>query len=74
VETAIAMIETVQEHLDTRVGPAPQTPGESRTGNDWRISPVVWNDQHCDTIADVRPKEIQQLVDLALETRRDVVN
>jgi len=70
----VAMEIAVQENFRSRLGPAAKPFGEGGSGNDRSVAPMVGNDEHRHAVADVRPKEVEQPVDLTFEARRDVVD
>jgi hypothetical protein len=74
VSALVAMVEPVQENLEALVGPRAQAASERRTGHDRRLAPVVRDGEQGDAIAYVGSQQIKQLLHLALEARRDVVN
>lgn len=70
----VAMKIAVDEHLDAGLGPAAQTRCKRGAGDNRRVSPVVRDDEHCQALADMGPKKLEEAVDLAFETRRDIVD
>ena len=74
VPSLIPMEEAVKEDFRPGFGPAAQARGEGRAGNNWRIAPMVRNDEHRHAIADMRAEHVEQPVDLAFEARRYVVD
>ena len=70
----VAMIIAMQEDLDAGLCPATKARRERRTGNDRRIAPMVGNDQHCHSIADMFTKYIDKLVYFGFEARRNVMD
>ena len=73
--TCVVAVEVaVQEHLDATVSPAAQPRGEGGARDDRRVTPMVRHNQHCEPLADMRLNKRQQLVDLAFETRRYIVD
>jgi hypothetical protein len=49
----VAMVKTMEHHLDASVRPAAQARCKGRSGNDWRVTPVVGHHQHCNAAANV---------------------
>ena len=70
----VAMVIAVKEHFDAMIGPVPEALCKCRTRNDWRIAPVIWNDQHRNLRTDVFSKHIDKRPYLGFEARRDVMN
>jgi len=65
---------TVEENFEPGVGPSAQFRRERASGGDRRFAPMVGDDEQGDSAADVRLEHAEQLFDLALESRPDVVN
>ena len=74
VAVVVTVEMAVEENLDPALCPTAQSRGEWRTGNDRRVAPMVGDDQHRQSLADVRCEQAQKRVDLAFEARRHVVN
>jgi hypothetical protein len=70
----IAVEIAVKENFCSGSRPGPQTRRERRPRDDRRAAPMIGNDQHREPIADKRFKQINQLIDLALEARRDIMD
>lgn len=70
----VAVEITVEKDFNSGVRPAAKALSEGRTGNDWSASPMIGHDQHREPITDERCKQIDELIDLALEPRRDIVD
>jgi hypothetical protein len=69
VASLVAMMKAVEEHLDAGVGPVSKPRREGRTGDNWRIAPMVWNDQHRQTETDMFAEHIDKLIDFGFEAR-----
>ena len=74
VPRLIAMEIAVEEDFDSCIRPVAQARSERRTGNDRSAAPMIGNDQHREPISDERRKQIDELIDLALEARRNIVD
>jgi hypothetical protein len=74
VTRLIAVKIAVKEDLDAGIGPGAKSRRERRTRDDRSPAPMVGYDQHREPIADERCKQIDELIDLALEARRDIVD
>jgi hypothetical protein len=70
----IAMEIAVEKDFDSCIGPSAQACRERRTGDDRSAAPMIWNDQHSEPIADEGREQIDELIDLALEARRDIMD
>ena len=64
----------VEEHLDALIRPAPQPARKGRSRNDWRLTPVVRNDEHREPPTDVRTEDLEKMVDFRLKKWCDVMN
>jgi hypothetical protein len=69
VTSLVAVIIAVEEHLDAGVGPASKSRREGRTWHNWRVAPMVWNDQHCQAAPDMFAEHIDKLIDFGFEAR-----
>lgn len=70
----IAMEIAVEEDLDSRIRPGAEACREGRTRDDRSVSPMVGNDQHREPITDEGCKEIDEMIDLAFEAGRDIMD
>ena len=70
----VAVKIAVQEHFHAFIRPGAQASRKRRAGNDRAIAPMVGHDKHRHPVTDVRPKQVGQTIDLALEPRRDIVD
>jgi hypothetical protein len=70
----VTMIVSVQEHLDSRVGPSAEPGRELGAGNYRGGTPVVRDHQHRHAIADALAQFVHEPIDLAFEAWRHVMN
>ena len=70
----VAVEIAMKEHLYAGIPPVPEARREGRPRNDRRIAPVIRHHEHRQSLAHVRPKQFEQAVDLAFETRRDIMD
>jgi hypothetical protein len=65
----------VQEHLDAHVGPLAQPPLKRGIAGERRAAPVIGDDQHGKVAgAQMARQPLGQGIDLALETRADIMD
>ena len=74
VSGLVAVKIAVEEDFNSGIGPGAKPRRERRTRDDRGGAPMVGHDQHREAIADERCKQIDELIDLALETRRDIMD
>lgn len=74
VSRRIPMEVSVEEDFQPGFGPFAEPGREWAPGDDRRVAPMVGHDEQGDSTADVRRERVDELQDLALETRPDVMN